>query len=211
MDVSPAEFFSGDFFSGSGFHQRRASEENGPVALYDDGFIRHGRNVSAPGRARAEHSGDLGDAIARHSSLIAENTTKVADVGKDFVLHGQEGPSRIDEVDTREVVFMGHGLSTYVFLDRHRVVGAPLDRGVVGHEEAFPSVHHANSSDDASRMGATVVEFVSGERREFEEGRTRVDDSLNAFPCKVLATGAVAFDVLPSTTKRGGFKSLPQL
>ena len=72
-------------------------------------------------------------------------------------------------------------------------------------------MNHANSGHDASRMSAPIVEFVSGERRKFQESCTGVDDSLNAFARKVLATGAVAFDVLPSTTKRGGFKALPQL
>jgi hypothetical protein len=60
-------------------------------------------------------------------------------------------------------------------------------------------------------MRAAIVEFVSGERRKLQEGCPWVDDSLYTFPCKVLATGAVTFYVLASTTKRSGFKALPQL
>ena len=91
------------------------------------------------------------------------------DVGKHLVLHGEERATGVNEVDARQVVLVGDGLRPNVFLDRHGVVGAALDRGVVRNEQALTAVHHADAGDDPGRVGSPVVEFVGGQRREFQK------------------------------------------
>src|SRR3546814_5036308 len=62
-----------------------------------------------------------------------------------------------------------------VLLHRHREVGAALDRGVVGdHHDLLPE-HPADAADHARGGRGIVVHFLGGERRDFEERRTRVE------------------------------------
>ena len=210
VHVCSTEFFRGDFLPCSRFDEGWTGEENGAVALDDDGLIGHGWNVGAPGRARSQHGSHLGDAVSGHSCLIAENAAEMPDVGKHFVLHRQEGATGVNEVDARQVVFMGDGLRSDVFLDRHGVVRSTLDSGVVGNEEALASVDHADAGDDTGRVCSSVVEVVSSKRREFQEGRTGVNDALDAFSSKVFASGTMAIDVLSSAALGGGLKARTQ-
>ena len=94
---------------------------------------------------------------------------------------------------------MGHGLCADVFLYGHRVVRTPLDRGVVGHKEAFSAVNHADARHDSSRVRPPVVKLESGQRGQLKKRCSRVDDLLNSFASEVFASGAVPVNVLPST------------
>ena len=84
---------------------------------------------------------------------------------------------------------MGDDLSTDVLLHGHGEVRASLHRGIVGHEEAFSTVHNPDAGHDARAWGAVVVQAVGGQRRGFEEGRAWVDDRLDALPGEHLVTG----------------------
>ena len=116
VDVGSAKLFSRDLFSRSGFHQRRPCEEDRAVALDDDGLVGHGGYIGATSGARPQNGGHLGDSVAGHAGLIAENPTKVPDVGKDLVLHGQEGPTGINQVNAGQVVFMGDAEDGYLYV-----------------------------------------------------------------------------------------------
>ena len=123
------------------------------------------------------------------------------DVGKHFVLHRQKGATGVDEVDARQVVFMGDGLRRC--FDRHGVVRSTLD-SVVGNEEAL-LVDHADAGDDTGRVCSSVVEVVSSKRREF---RKAVPGSTmrSMRSSKVFATGTMAIDDF-SAALGGGFKA----
>ena len=90
VDVRTPQLFGRDLLSGCGLYERWPSEKDRSVALDDDGFVRHGGHVGSTSGARTQNSGDLRDSVARHPCLVAEDAAEVADVGKDFVLHGQE-------------------------------------------------------------------------------------------------------------------------
>ena len=111
----------------------------------------------------------------------------MTDVGKHFVLHWQEGTARVHQVNAWQVVLVSHRLRSDVFFHRHWIIRAALDRGIVGHKEAFTSVDHADSRHDASRVGSSVVQVVGRQRRKLQEGGTGVNDAFDSLPCKVLA------------------------
>ena len=143
--------------------------------------------------------------------MVAEDPPEVANIGKHLVLHGQERPTGIDQVDARQVVFVRNGLSANVLLDRHRVVGPALHRGIVGDEEALTAVDHPEAGDDAGRMGSSVVEVVGSQRRKFEKGRSGVHDALDAFPSEVFTAGPMSLNVFPPAALRSGVQPFTQL
>ncbi len=82
-----------------------------------------------------------GIAELRHRRLVEEDPAEVLAVGEDLVLQRQERAAGVDEVDARQPVLQRDLLRAQVLLDRHRVVGAALDGGVVGDDDAAPAVH----------------------------------------------------------------------
>ena len=66
--------------------------------------------------------------------------------------------------------------------------GVPLDGGVVGDDHAEAARNEAHAGDDAARVDFLLaVEFVAGEGRELEEGRSGVEQFLDAFADEQLA------------------------
>ena len=101
---------------------------------------------------RAQHRADLGDAQrADMRRLVVEDAAEVLAVGKDLVLQRQEGAAGVDQVDAGQAVLQGDLLGPQVLLDRQRVVGAALDRGVVGDDHHLPAVDLADAGDHARR------------------------------------------------------------
>src|SRR5699024_2195498 len=127
-----AQFLGRDDLSGGGLHQRRPAQEDGALITDDDGFVAHGGYVGASGGARTQDRGDLRDTFLRHGGLVVEDAAEVFPVGEDLVLHGQEGATGVGEVDTGEPVVQRDLLGAQMLFDRHRVVAAAFDRGVVG-------------------------------------------------------------------------------
>ena len=137
MDGGPAELLGRDHLAGRSLDQRRAAQEDGARAADDDRLVAHGRHVGAAGRAGAHDQGDLRDAGRAHARLVVEDAAEVVAVGEDLVLERQEGAARVDEVEAGEAVLERDLLRAEVLLDGHRVVGAALDRGVVGDDDAL--------------------------------------------------------------------------
>jgi hypothetical protein len=115
-------------------------------------------------------------------------------VGEDLVLHRQEGTAGVDEVDAGQVVLGGDRLRPQVLLHRHRVVGAALDGGVVGDDDALAAGHPADAGDHAGgRHGvvitprATGVHPEGGERTQLEERATGVEQPVDAVAGQQLA------------------------
>ena len=103
MNVGAAKFFRRDFLAGCRFHQRRAAEKDRALISNDDGFVAHRRNVSAAGRARSHHRGDLIDPGARHPCLVVKNAAEVIAIRKDLGLQRQKCAAGIDQVQARQV------------------------------------------------------------------------------------------------------------
>ncbi|CAM3728322.1 hypothetical protein NOZE110980_12625 [Nocardioides zeicaulis] len=196
MHVTPAEVLGRDDLAGRGLHQRRAAEEDRALVAHDHRLVGHRRHVGAARGARAHHAGDLRDAAGRHVRLVEEDPPEVLAVGEDLVLHRQERTAGVDEVEARQAVLRGDRLGTQVLLDRHRVVGAALDRRVVGDDHALAARHPADAADDAGgRDGVVVavaaVHAVGGEGSELQERAAGVEQAVDAVADEELAAVGV--------------------
>ena len=158
-----------DILAGRGLHERRAAEEDRAGAPDDDRLVAHRRDVGAAGRARAHHQGDLRDPGGGHPGLVVEDPAEVVAVREDVGLERQERAAAVDEVHARQPVLERDLLRPEVLLHGHRVVGAALDRGVVGDDHTGRALDPADAGDDPGARRVVVVEAGRGERAELEE------------------------------------------
>ena len=187
MHVGAAEFFRGHHLAGRGLHQRRAAEKDRALVAHDDALVRHGRHIGAAGGAGAHHDGDLRNALRGHLRLVVEDAAEMPLVRKDLVLHRQEGAAGIDHVDAGQIVLPRDILRAQMLLHRHRIVGAALDGGVVGDDDAFAPRNAPHPGDDAGGMHVAAIEAVGGERRQFEKGGAGIDQQVDALARQHLA------------------------
>ena len=127
----------------------------------------------------------------RHLRLIVEDAAKMPLVRKNLVLHRQEGAAGIHHVDARKVVLPRDVLCPQMLLHRHRVVGAALDGGVIGDDDAFPPRNAPDAGDDARRMHVAAIQAVGGQRRQFEERGSGIDQQVDAVARQHLAARGV--------------------
>src|SRR5437588_2404071 len=96
-------------------------------------------------------------------------------------------------------------LGAKMLLHRHRIVGAALDGGIVGDDDAFAVADAPDPGDQARGMRVPAVEAVGRKRRELEKRRAGVDEEIDPLACKELAarnvTGA---RLLAAALGRGG-------
>ena len=90
------------------------------------------------------------------------------------------------------MVLLGDVLCPQVLLHGQGKVRAALHGGVVGHHHDVAARHAADASDDAGTGGLVVVQPVGGQRRQFEEGRARVEQA-----GQPLAHGQLALLAMP--------------
>ena len=203
VHVAAAEVLGAHHLAGGRLHQRRAAEEDRALVLDDDRFVAHRRHVGAAGGAGAHHHRDLRDAGRRESGLVVEDAPEVLAVGEDLVLVGQVGAAGIHQVDAGQVVLAGDLLRPQVLLDRQRVVGAALHRGVVAHHHALDAGDPADAGDDAGARRLVVVHAVGGHGREFQEGRPGVEQPLHPLARQQFATGLLAGIGFGAAAERG--------
>jgi hypothetical protein len=113
----------------------------------------------------------------------------VVPVGEDLVLLGQEGATGIHQVDARQAVFLGDLLGAQVLLHRHRVVGAALHGGIVGHDHALGAIDPADAGDHAGRGRIVVVHPVGGQLAEFEKAGAGIKQMIDPVAGQQLAAG----------------------
>ena len=143
---------------------------------------------------RAHDQRDLRDAGRGHPGLVVEDAAEVVAVGEDVGLERQERAAAVDEVDARQAVLERDLLRAQVLLDRHRVVGAALDRRVVGDDHAGRALDPADAGDDAGARRVVVVQAGRRERAELEEGGAGVDEAVDPLADRELAALAMALD-----------------
>ena len=95
-----------------------------------------------------------------------------------------------------------------MLLDRHREVGAALDRGVVGDDHALLAVHHANPGDYARPGRLVVVHPVRREGVQFKKGGFRVEQGVDPFTGGHFATFLVPLDILGRSARPDLFVKL---
>ncbi len=196
MHIGAAEIFSGDFLAGRGLHQRRAAQEDRARAFDDDRFVAHRGHIRAAGGAGAHHHRDLRNAFRGHPCLVEEDAAEVLAIGKHVRLHRQKRAARIDQVNAGQVIVQRHFLRAQVLLDGERVVGAALDRRVIGDDQHVATGDPADAGHDAGARRVTVVHVPGGERRELEKRGAGIDQSLDALAHRHLALLAVPRKIL---------------
>ena len=134
--------------------------------------------------------------LRRQPRLVVEDPPEVLPVGEHLRLEREERATRVDEVDARQPVLLGHLLRAKVLLHGERVVRAALDRRVVGDDDAVPPLDHADPGDDSGGRGVTVVELPGGERVQLEERRAGVDEAVDPLACGELAPRPVPLERL---------------
>ena len=174
MDVGAAQFLRRNHLAGRGLHQGWTAEEDRALLAHDDALVRHRRDVGAARRAGAHDHGDLGDAGRRHGRLVIENPAEMLAIRKNLVLVGQVGAAGIDQVDAGQTVLPGDLLGAQVLLDRDRIVGAALDRGIVGDHQAFLARDPADAGDQPGGRHLVLVHAEGRELGKFQ--KRRADD-----------------------------------
>ena len=187
MQVAAAEVFGGDDLAGRGLHQRRAAEEDRALVADDHGLVAHRGHVRAARGARAEHRGDLRNALGAQLGLVVEDAAEVLAVGEHLVLPRQERAAGVDQVDAGQPVLPGDLLRPQMLLDRDRVVRTAFHGRVVGHDHAFAAGDPADAGDHARAGALVVVHAVGGERRHFEQRAAGVEQPVDAVPRQQLA------------------------
>ncbi len=114
-------------------------------------------------------------------------------VGKHFRLRRQIGAAGVHQIDAGQPVLARDLLRAQVLLDRHRVIAAALDGGVVGHDHAFAAFDAADAGDDAGGVHVAAVHAEGGERRQFQERRAGIDQVHHAVARKKLAARHMPF------------------
>src|SRR5204863_5992241 len=127
----------------------------------------------------------------RHLRLIVEDATEMPLVRKDLFLLRQKRAAGIDHVDARQPVLLRDVLRAQMFLDRQRVVGAALDRRIIGDNHALATSDATDAGDDARRVHVAAIKAEGGEWREFEEGRAWIDQQVDAIASQHLAARGV--------------------
>ena len=113
-------------------------------------------------------------------------------IGKNLGLVRQVGAAAIDQIDARQSVLERDFLRAQMFFDGEREIHAAFDCGIVGDNHDLPAADLANAADQPGARCIVVVKPVGGELAEFQEGRARVEQALNARARQQFAAGDVA-------------------
>ena len=121
---------------------------------------------------------------------------------KHFGLVRQIGAAGIDEIDAGQMIFARDLLRAQMLLDRHGIIGAALDRRIIGDDHRLAPLDGANAGDDPGAMDVALVHAIGGERRDFEKGRAGIDEPRHALAREQLA----ARDMALARTRRAALR-----
>ncbi|MNY10973.1 hypothetical protein D3C86_1439780 [compost metagenome] len=202
VHIGPAEILGTDHFTGRGFHQRRAGEEDGRLLADHDCFVGHRRYIGAASGAGTHDHGNLRNAHGAHVGLVEEDPPEVLAVRKHFILARQVGAARIHQIDARQAILLGDGLGAQVFFHRQRVVRATFYRGVVGDDHALDAFHTADPGNHASGGDVFAIHLVRRQLADLQKRRTRIEQAVDALARQQFAPRGVAFLSLRAATLR---------
>ncbi len=132
-------------------------------------------------------------------------------VREHLVLLGQERSPGVHEVDARQPVLQRDLLGTTVLLHRHRIVGATLDRGVVGNHQHLAAMDQADAHNDPGTGRLVVVHPVCRQRRDLQERAAIIQQLVDALTRQQLATAHMALPRLLRPAQRGVSQPGPEL
>jgi hypothetical protein len=79
-----------------------------------------------------------------------------------------------------------------MLLDRHRIVGAALDRGIVGHDHALPAHDAPNPGDQPGGMDLVLIHAEGRHRRDLEERAAGIEKLVHPLAGKQLSPRMMA-------------------
>ena len=129
-------------------------------------------------------------------------------VGKDLVLVGQVRAAAVDQIDAGQAAFLGDLLGAQVLLDRHRVIGAALDRRVIGDDHHVLAMHPPDPGDDPRTGRGPVVQAMRGQRADLQERAAGVQKVRHPFPRGHLAAADMALQRLGAAARNGDLRRL---
>ena len=192
VDVTAPQIFRTHYFTRSGFHQWRATQENRALVLHDDRFITHRWHIGTTSCTRTHHHSDLWDAFSRHIGLVIENTAKVIAIREHIILVWQVRTATVNQVNTRQVILLGDFLRAQMLFHCHRIIGAALHRRIITNNNALLTRYATNAGNHtrARRRIHIVLFLIHIERcelREFEERCTWIEQILYTITWQELA------------------------
>ena len=114
-------------------------------------------------------------------------------VGKDFGLVRQIGAARVDQIDAGQTVLGRDLLGAQMLLHRHRVVGAALDRRIVGDDHDLAAVDKADARHQPRAVDVALIHAEGGERADFQKRRAGIDQAGDPFARQQLPPGDMTF------------------
>ena len=90
-----------------------------------------------------------------------------------------------------EVVLLGDFLRPQVLLDRQRVIGPALNRGVVGDDDAFPARHPPDAGQDTGSRDLLLIDAVGRKLGQFQIRRSGIEKCAHTVARQQLAAREV--------------------
>ncbi len=143
----------------------------------------------------AEHQRQLLDAHLRQQRLVAEDAAGHVTVGEHLRLQLQEAAGAVAQMDHRQPVLHRDVERAHALLDRQRIPGPALDRGIVGADDRLAPRHDSDADDGAGARRFAAIGHVGGERGEFEKRRAGIEQSCDALARQHLALARQAVEV----------------
>ena len=211
VQVAAAEILGAHRLAGRGLDQRRAGEKDRALLLDDDRLVGHRRDIGAARGAGAHHHGDLRDSRRGHARLIVEDAAEMLAVGKHFGLMRQIGAAGIDQIDAGQTVLRRDFLRAQVLLHRHRIIGAALDRRIVGDDHRLAAVDRGRSRRSARRRARRPRTCRRPRARRSRETASRDRSAARRArapaACRAPTWRSRAFAEPPSAAARRGARS----
>ncbi len=109
------------------------------------------------------------------------------------------------------MVLLGDLLQSQMLFHGDRVVGAALDRRIVGDNRHFLAFDRADAGHDPRRGRLVVIHAVRGQRRKLEERRVGIHQPLDSLSRQQLSSRSVPLHGLGTATLADAAEALPQV
>ena len=189
MHQRAAEFFFRCDLAGRCLEQRRTGEEGARAVAHHHDEVRHAGHVGPAGGGAAMHDRQHGNARGRHA-----RETRVVRAAEDEILDAvaqQVGARGLDQVHERQAVLERELLGALEFLEPHGLQCAGFDAGIVDDDHAARAADLADARQQSAArrrlLGVRVVQQVTRAGREFEVGRTRIQQQAQPLARQQLA------------------------
>ena len=181
MNIRSAQILGRDHFTGCRFDQRRTAQKDRALLAHDNGFIRHGRHISAARRTRPHHRRDLRNAHRAHIRLIVEDPSEVLAVGKNLGLMRQVRAATVHQVQAWQMVLHGDFLRPQMLLHGHRVVCPALHRRIIANDHTFATLDTANTGNHPRAGGGVIIHAIGRQRANLQKRCPGIKQPFNPF------------------------------